>query len=165
MRLPISPAENTKNGNDTSLPPSAWTVTVLHHVSDVIPSNLKWRINPNSPAKLQKKYDIRKRFHGLSTLYFSNLLIISIHFLLLSNTWIIHLAHIQHTSGTSHPLLSHLPPSVVRPSSTSRPIGLRLTSASRSPFLRYFYDFLTIYLRFSPSFCPSLLRPQSVPNK
>ena len=132
--------------------------------------------NANPTAKLQKKYDIRKRFHGLSTLYFSNLLIISILFLLLSNTWIIHLAHIQHTSGTSHPLLSHLPPSVVRPSSTSRPIGLRLTSASRPPhvrlfydistiFLRYFYDFLTIYLRFSPSFCPSLLRPQSVPNK
>ena len=62
MRLPISPAENTKNGSDTSLPPSAWTVTVLHHVSDVIQSNLKWRINPNSPAKVRRFFGICKLF-------------------------------------------------------------------------------------------------------
>ena len=35
-------------------------VTVLHHVSDVIQSNLKWRINPNSAAKIQTFFDICK---------------------------------------------------------------------------------------------------------
>ena len=35
-------------------------VTVLHLVSDVIQSNLKWRINPNSPAKIQTIFDICK---------------------------------------------------------------------------------------------------------
>ena len=35
-------------------------VTVLHLVSDVIQSNLKWRINPNSAAKIQTFFDICK---------------------------------------------------------------------------------------------------------
>ena len=37
-------------------------VTVLHHVSDVIQSNLKWRINPNSPAKVRRFFGICKLF-------------------------------------------------------------------------------------------------------
>ena len=40
-------------------------VTVLHHVSDVIQSNLKWRINPNSAAKIQKKIEIQKIMNNI----------------------------------------------------------------------------------------------------
>ena len=40
-------------------------VTVLHLVSDVIQSNLKWRINPNSPAKIQKKIEIQKIMNNI----------------------------------------------------------------------------------------------------
>ena len=60
MRLPISPAKNTKNMGATLPSTPARTVTVLHHVSDVIQSNLKWRINPNSAAKIQTFFDICK---------------------------------------------------------------------------------------------------------
>ena len=35
-------------------------VTVLHHVSDVIQSNLKWRINPNSAAKVRRFFGTAK---------------------------------------------------------------------------------------------------------
>ena len=40
-------------------------VMVLHHVSDVIQSNLKWRINPNSAAKIQKKIEIQKLMNNI----------------------------------------------------------------------------------------------------
>ena len=40
-------------------------VTVLHLVSDVIQSNPKWRINPNSPAKIQKKIEIQKIMNNI----------------------------------------------------------------------------------------------------
>ena len=40
-------------------------VTVLHLVSDVIQSNLKWRINPNSAAKIQKKIEIQKIMNNI----------------------------------------------------------------------------------------------------
>ena len=35
-------------------------VTVLHLVSDVIQSNLKWRINPNSAAKIRRIFGMCK---------------------------------------------------------------------------------------------------------
>ena len=50
-------------------------VTVLHLVSDVIQSNLKWRINPNSAAKIQKKIEIQKIMNNIlkkiTNLFFS----------------------------------------------------------------------------------------------
>ena len=45
-------------------------VTVLHHVSDVIQSNLKWRINPNSAAKIQTIFDICKCWNKIYQNYF-----------------------------------------------------------------------------------------------
>ena len=48
------------NGSDTSLPPSAWTLTVLHLVSDAIRNDPNGDI-PNSAAKLQRIFGLCKK--------------------------------------------------------------------------------------------------------
>ena len=56
------------NGSDTSLPPSARTLTVLHLVSDAIRNDPNGDI-PNSAAKLQRIFGLCKKktklFNGL----------------------------------------------------------------------------------------------------
>ena len=61
----FAPACSNLEQSSAFLLPADMGVTILHHVSDVIQSNLKWRINPNSPAKIQKKIEIQKIMNNI----------------------------------------------------------------------------------------------------